>query len=88
MFDSLPYINTGEVTIEPGALLVNYTDGLSEAMNNDGKLFETEGMIDFIQQNIHQSVGDMNAKLIEHVIAFKQDTDFDDDITLLSLRFK
>lgn len=88
MFDSLPYINTGEVTIEPGALLVNYTDGLSEAMNNDGKLFETEGMIDFIQQNIHQPVSDMNAKLIEHVIAFKQDTDFDDDITLLSLRFK
>src|ERR1019366_3106072 len=29
MFDTLPYINFGEVKIEPGSLIVNYTDGLS-----------------------------------------------------------
>ena len=88
MFDTLPYINYGEVKVEPNSIIVNYTDGLSEAMNNDGKLFDVEGMISFLNQNNDLNLLEFNTKLIDHVIAFKQDTDFDDDITLLSLRFK
>lgn len=88
MFDTLPYINYGEVKTEPGSLLINYTDGLSEAMNNDGKLFDTEGLISFAQQNEQLNLTEFNTRLIERVISFKQDTDFDDDITLLTLRFK
>lgn len=88
MFNTLPYISFGEVEVEPGAMLVNYTDGLSEATNNDGKLFEVEGLIDFVNANNRHSLADFNSKLIDHVIAYKQDTEFDDDITLLTLRFK
>lgn len=88
MFDSLPYINYGQVKTEPGSILVNYTDGLSEATNNDGRLYEIEGLIDFTNQNSNLSLTDFNTKLLDHVMAFMQDTDFDDDITLLTLRFK
>jgi len=88
MFDTLPYVNYGELTIEPNSLLVNYTDGLSEAANNDGEQFEMERLVAFIQQNNELSVSDFNTKLVDKVIAFKQDTDFDDDITLLSVRFR
>lgn len=88
MFDTLPYINFGEVKTEPGSMIVNYTDGLSEAMNNEGKLFEVEGLMNFIHGHNQLPLMDFNTKLIDHVIAFKQDTDFDDDITLLTLRFK
>lgn len=88
MFDSLPYINYGEVTVEPGSIILNYTDGLSEAANNDGKLFDVDGLINFIHQNHSLSLQDFNTRLIDHVIAYKQDTDFDDDITLLTLRMK
>ena len=88
MFETLPYINYGEVVIPPDAILVNYTDGLSEASNNDGKLFDVEGLIEFT--NIHHALPlmDFNTMLIDHVITYMQDTDFDDDITLLTLRFK
>ncbi len=88
MFENIPYIASGEVDVEPGSLIVNYTDGLSEAMNNEGKLFELEGLIDFTHQHNALALTDFNTKLIERVITFKQDTDFDDDITLLTLRFK
>lgn len=88
MFENLPYINSGETTVAPGAVIMNYTDGLSEAMNNEGKLFEVEGLIEFINQNHQLPLAEYNTKLIDHVISFKQDTDFDDDITLLTLRFK
>ena len=88
MFDSLPYINSGEVYMEPGALLVNYTDGLSEASNNEGVLFEVEGLIEFLLANNTLQLLDFNTQLIEHVVTYKQDNDFDDDITLLTIRFK
>ena len=88
MFETLPYINYGEVQVEPGSILVNYTDGLSEAINNDGKLFDVEGIINFTRSHHALSLAEFNTRLIDHVISYKQDTDFDDDITLLSLRFK
>ncbi len=88
MFETLPYINFGEMVIPPGSLIVNYTDGLSEASNNDGKLFDVEGLVEFTSNNHALELSDFNTKLIDHVIAYKQDTDFDDDITLLTLRFK
>jgi sigma-B regulation protein RsbU (phosphoserine phosphatase) len=88
MFENIPFIASGEVDVEPGSLIVNYTDGLSEAMNNEGKLFELEGLIDFTHQHNSLALTDFNTKLIERVITFKQDTDFDDDITLLTLRLK
>lgn len=88
MFENLPFIASGEVQIDEGAVIVNYTDGLSEAMNNEGKLFEVQGLIDFVTAHNQMGLDDFTSKLIDHVITFKQDTDFDDDITLLSLRFK
>jgi phosphoserine phosphatase RsbU/P len=88
MFDTLPSIDYGEVMVEPGSILVNYTDGLSEASNNDGKLYEEEGLIAFIDQNNQLPLADFNTKLIDNIIAFKQNADFDDDMTLLTLRFK
>ena len=88
MFEALPYINHGEVTLAPNALLVNFTDGLSEAVNNDGKLYDIEGIVAFMENNKELSLNEFNTKLLDHVIAFMQDTDFDDDITLLTMRFK
>jgi sigma-B regulation protein RsbU (phosphoserine phosphatase) len=88
MFDTLPYVSFGEVKIEPGSVIVNYTDGLSEAANNQGVLFDTQGIIDYLGENHHLDLNDFNTKLIDHVITYKQDSDFDDDITLLTLRIK
>ncbi|MDB5283770.1 MAG: hypothetical protein JWO06_2845 [Bacteroidota bacterium] len=88
MFETLPYVNYGEMKIEPGTLIVNYTDGLSEAANNEGKMFEVEGLVSFIEKHHQLDLDDFNKKLIDCVVDYKQDTEFDDDITLLTLRFK
>lgn len=88
MFDTLPYVNFGELKIEPDSMIVLYTDGLSEAANNEGKLFEVEGLVAYLHNHSTLALKDFNDQLLEHVIAYKQDTDFDDDITLLTLRIK
>jgi sigma-B regulation protein RsbU (phosphoserine phosphatase) len=88
MFDTLPYVNFGEVKISPDSMIVLYTDGLSEAANNEGKLFEVEGLVEYLQGHSTLELKDFNNQLLDTVIAYKQDTDFDDDITLLTLRIK
>ena len=88
MFENLPYVNFGEVKVEPGSLIVNYTDGLSEAADNNGTMFEVEGLVKYIEGHHELDLTEFNTKLIDTVIAYKQDTEFDDDITLLTLRFK
>jgi len=88
MFDDLPQISSGEIKLGKDAILVNYTDGISEAANNDGVLFETEGLTAFLTSHSQLKLDDFNKQLIDEVVAYKQDNDFDDDVTLLTLRFK
>jgi sigma-B regulation protein RsbU (phosphoserine phosphatase) len=87
MFDVLPFINTGEVVIPEGGLLINYTDGLTEASNDAGELFEVEGLLSFIEGNHTAPLFSFNNNLVEHINEFKGSDDFDDDLTLLTVRF-
>jgi phosphoserine phosphatase RsbU/P len=87
MFDMLPFINIGEVKIPVGGLLVNYTDGLTEASNDKGELFEVEGLISYIKANHEAPLILFNSNLVEHINNFKGSDDFDDDLTLLTVRF-
>ncbi len=87
MFDVLPFINVGEVIIEKGALMINYTDGLTEASNDKGDLFEVEGLLSYIEVNHQMPLNHFNHNLVEHINEFKGSDDFDDDLTLLTIRF-
>ena len=87
MFDMLPFINIGEVKVPINALLINYTDGLTEASNDKGELFEVEGLLAYIANNHTATLNIFNHNLVEHINAFKGSDDFDDDLTLLTIRF-
>ena len=87
MFEMLPFINIGELKIPQGALLINYTDGLTEASNDKGELFEVEGLLTFIEKNHNSPLNVFNHDLVEHINTFKGSDDFDDDLTLLTVRF-
>ena len=87
MFDALPFINIGELKVPKGALMINYTDGLTEASNDQDELFEVEGLMAYIMKNHDVPLHTFNHALVEHINAFKGSDDFDDDLTLLTLRF-
>lgn len=42
------------IQLEPGDLVVYYTDGITEATNSDGDRFETEGLIEAIEHTASQ----------------------------------
>jgi len=84
VFDELPFLNQGEVDIEPGSLIVNYTDGLMDHEHNN-KNWSEESLIEFIKDHGHLSPNDFNELLMNHINLVIKGKPID-DVTLLTLR--
>ena len=89
MFEELPFMNSGKLYIPDNALLLCYTDGVTDTENDEGEEFGVEKLKEFLISNISQhKMETLHSKLIETLTTYKQSKNFTDDITLLSCRFK
>ncbi len=84
IFEELPFLNEGEIDVEPGSLIVNYTDGLLD-MESPAKAWDEEALIDFVIMHNHLSPDRFNEKLMDY-LNFNIKGKPIDDITLLTLR--
>ena len=84
-FYELPFINEGEIDVEPGSLIVNYTDGLLDYEPTDALVWNEEVLLDFLVQNGDLSPDKFNQKLLNESAARVKSKQID-DITLLTLR--
>jgi len=84
-FEQLPFLNEGEIDIEPGTLLVNYTDGLLDFEPYGDKVWDEEALIDFIADNGELSPDGFNQSLMDHLNMGIKGKPID-DITILTLR--
>ncbi|MDB4918896.1 PP2C family protein-serine/threonine phosphatase [Mucilaginibacter sp.] len=84
VFDDLPFLNQGEVDIEPGSLIVNYTDGLMDHEHSN-KNWGEESLTEFIKKHGHLSPNDFNELLMNHINLVIKGKPID-DVTLLTLR--
>jgi len=73
--------------LEPGDLLVLYTDGVSEAMNAKREQYGPERLVAAIQRNPQLPVGALIDAVKADIAAFTGGTPQRDDLTLLILRF-
>jgi sigma-B regulation protein RsbU (phosphoserine phosphatase) len=87
MLEKLYRLEVGQVHIPEESLLLCYTDGLVEQENDSGSDFGTEHLINFMDDNSSLKSEAFNKKLIEHLINFKGDQPYIDDIALLTCRF-
>jgi sigma-B regulation protein RsbU (phosphoserine phosphatase) len=74
--------------LHPSDALVLYTDGVTEAMNEERKLFSSER----IKQALHSNGEDATAvsitqRLLEHVKVFVKNAPQSDDIAILAIRY-
>ena len=74
------------IDLEPGDVLVFYTDGLSEAMNSRNQEYTEKRLANILQQHGHRSVQIIKEKLIEDVFKFVGDHHLHDDLTLILLK--
>ncbi len=76
----------GSVRLEPGDLLVLYTDGITDAENGSHDYFGEERLRRSIAANLRQPAGRIRSALIEDVRAFCGGAPQFDDITLMLIR--
>jgi len=84
VFDDLPFINQGEVDIEPGTMIVNYTDGLMDH-EHPNKNWTEDSLQSFIKTNGNLPPNDFNQLLMNHINLVIKGKPID-DVTLLTLR--
>jgi serine phosphatase RsbU (regulator of sigma subunit)/catechol 2,3-dioxygenase-like lactoylglutathione lyase family enzyme len=76
-----------ECTLQPGDLLALYTDGITEASDNDGKEFGEERLVERLRLNRNQPCQSALEAITEEV-RFLNPTDQHDDITLILAKCK
>lgn len=74
-------LELNEGILEPGASLIFYTDGLSEAQAPDDSFYGE----DRLEQLLGQPTEDLQASILGDVVAFSQGRPLEDDLTLLIL---
>jgi len=82
-FDEAAY-NEGEVKLQSGDRLVLFTDGLTEAMNDQGELFGEAGLLELLRENMELGPFDLQEHLFKSVGTFCNN-EFEDDATLMVL---
>jgi sigma-B regulation protein RsbU (phosphoserine phosphatase) len=89
MFEELPFIETEELPMDEKNVLVTYTDGITECVNPEGEFFGSASLAAcFCSHDEMASLADMHKNLLTQLDRFRNNTPFNDDITLLSLRVK
>lgn len=86
-FDELPSVEIGEITIQHEALLLTYTDGLTDIQNELGEYLNEELVDEFVKENYLMPVDKFNDKLMELSKKFVGTGSYPDDFTVLTCKF-
>jgi phosphoserine phosphatase RsbU/P len=84
----LPFLNEGFVTDLDDFLLFCYTDGVTETVNEQGKEFGLESLMNYFQQDhtYQRDLKKIHQDIIVALDAFKGKNAYHDDITMLTCR--
>ncbi len=84
LFDQ--HISEQKVHLQPGDTLLFYTDGISEAMNDDLEEFSEQRLIDVLSRQKNKTAQQIRKSIITAVKDFVQNEPQHDDITLVTVR--
>jgi serine phosphatase RsbU (regulator of sigma subunit) len=82
MFDSASY-HSRPLHLDKGDVLVVYSDGLTDAQNQQDEMFGDESLLDIIREAAPSGSRALEERLLKTIDAFTQGTPQTDDITLV-----
>jgi phosphoserine phosphatase RsbU/P len=85
-FEGVPY-DKNTVTLSPGDTIVTFTDGVTEAENDEGEFFEEDRVIQYLEKHPSQALQSQVKGLFLEVMKFTGAAIQSDDITVLSVRY-
>jgi len=85
---AFPFAKYGESTetLQPGDLLVYFTDGISEPENEYGEMFGEDRLADLVLKNAHRADAELIDTIVEAVNKWTGSGELQDDMTLLVAR--
>jgi serine phosphatase RsbU (regulator of sigma subunit)/putative methionine-R-sulfoxide reductase with GAF domain len=75
-----------EISIDPGDLILFYTDGLTETFSCDDEEYGVNRAIEFLKQNHHLDINEILEKLDLELYSFREGEPRSDDLTLIGLK--
>lgn len=72
--------------IENGDLLVLASDGVTDAMDPDGRMYDEHRFVDSLRRHSSESAASLASSLYREICEFTHNADVHDDITILALR--
>ena len=84
--EELPVLEVGNVELPPQALILTYTDGLTDLQNTAGETFDEDILYRFMRRQHGRSAKAVNDALVRELNNFRQNTEFPDDLTVLTCR--
>jgi phosphoserine phosphatase RsbU/P len=85
MFDAATY-TTGTLTLEPGDVLLLFSDGVTEAENPSGVAFDDAGLELVVGQHWWQDLNTLGTSVLRAVEIHAAGTKIADDLTVLAVR--
>ena len=85
-FTELPSVEVGHLKIDDEALILTFTDGLTDIQNEKEDYFNEDILKKFILANSQLSATKFNSKLMEEIELFKGDRQYPDDCTVLTCK--
>ncbi len=85
-FEKLPEISEETITLEKGALLVAFTDGLAELKSEAGIYFEEKQLLNFIKEHKKLDPISFNDELLKEIDSFRGEEEFIDDIAIITCK--
>jgi serine phosphatase RsbU (regulator of sigma subunit) len=79
-------IHCAETHIKPGDTLILYTDGMTEAENDNGDFFGEQRFLQSIQRAVHLPVSDMMSAVLDEITTFVGEASQSDDLTMMVIR--
>ena len=83
----------GEFTMQPGDVLLLYTDGLTEARNRNNNLFGLDNLKEVFFKTINEPLDEIKKAIIESLVAYAENGDrkkyggsFADDVSMVIVR--
>jgi serine phosphatase RsbU (regulator of sigma subunit) len=76
----------GELQLESGNTLVFYTDGFTEAMNENGEEYGEDRFLKFLNENDNHSASNLVDNVIKEIRSFAGKADQHDDMTMVVLK--
>ena len=75
-----------QIPLQTGAVLVFYTDGISEAMNAESDLFGDSRLRRIVEEHGHLESSELRERILREIEAFVGGADQHDDMTMILIK--